>query len=153
MQAAILTSPVSREQSIASSAAAGPATTSIAKQNNSLRSIRKPPSRSVVRASHRSHWIADALPEQPHPVLLLRANDLVFRAFRRCSSCRSRPIPIAVAGCAARYVPFEQVMPPPRDPQGRGIDEDGNAASDRHFAAHPEDQDANVVIYNFFDEG
>jgi hypothetical protein len=30
---------------------------------------------------------ADALPEQPCPVLLLRANDLVFRTFRRCSSC------------------------------------------------------------------
>ena len=52
--------------------------------------------------------IADALPEQPHPVLLLRANDLVFRAFRRCPSCPSRPIPIALAGCAARSVPFEQ---------------------------------------------
>jgi hypothetical protein len=37
----------------------------------------------------------------------------------------------------------------------RGFREDGNAALDRHFAAHPEDQDAdaNVVIYNFFDEG
>ena len=35
----------------------------------------------------------------------------------------------------------------------RGLGEDGDAACDRHFAAHPEDQDANVVIYNFFDEG
>ena len=35
----------------------------------------------------------------------------------------------------------------------RGLHEDGNAACDRHFAAHPEDQDANVVIYNFFNEG
>ena len=35
----------------------------------------------------------------------------------------------------------------------RGLHEDGNAARDRHFAAHPEDQDANVVIYNFFGEG
>ena len=35
----------------------------------------------------------------------------------------------------------------------RGFHEDGNAACDRHFAAHPEDQDANVVIYNFFGEG
>ena len=35
----------------------------------------------------------------------------------------------------------------------RGFREDGNAAVDRHFAAHPEDQDANVVIYNFFNEG
>ena len=35
----------------------------------------------------------------------------------------------------------------------RGLDEDGDAALDRHFAAHPEDQDANVVIFNFFDEG
>jgi hypothetical protein len=32
----------------------------------------------------------------------------------------------------------------------RGLHEDGNAACDRHFAAHPEDQDANVVIFNFF---
>ena len=35
----------------------------------------------------------------------------------------------------------------------RGYGEDGNAACDRHFAAHPEDQDANVVIWNFFGEG
>ena len=35
----------------------------------------------------------------------------------------------------------------------RGWKEDPDAALDRHFAAHPEDQDANVVIYNFFDEG
>ena len=35
----------------------------------------------------------------------------------------------------------------------RGYKEDPEAALDRHFAAHPEDQDANVVIYNFFNEG
>ena len=35
----------------------------------------------------------------------------------------------------------------------RGLHEDGDAACDRHFAAHPEDRDANVVIYNFFGEG
>ncbi len=35
----------------------------------------------------------------------------------------------------------------------RGREEDPDAALDRHFAAHPEDQDANVVIYNFFGEG
>jgi hypothetical protein len=35
----------------------------------------------------------------------------------------------------------------------RGLHEDGNAACDRHFTIHPEDQDANVVIYNFFGEG
>ena len=35
----------------------------------------------------------------------------------------------------------------------RGLKEDPDAALDRHFAAHPEDQDANVVIYNFFNEG
>ena len=35
----------------------------------------------------------------------------------------------------------------------RGLHEDGNAALDRHFAAHPEDRDANVVIFNFFGEG
>ena len=35
----------------------------------------------------------------------------------------------------------------------RGLNEDRDAALDRHFAAHPEDQDANVVIFNFFDEG
>ena len=31
----------------------------------------------------------------------------------------------------------------------RGLNEDGNAAQDRHFAAHPEDRDANVVIFEF----
>jgi hypothetical protein len=31
----------------------------------------------------------------------------------------------------------------------RGREEDPDAALDRHFAAHPEDQDANVVIFHF----
>ena len=31
----------------------------------------------------------------------------------------------------------------------RGYNEDGDAACDRHFAAHPEDQDAKVVIFKF----
>ena len=34
----------------------------------------------------------------------------------------------------------------------RGYPEDGNVARDRHFAAHPEDRDANVVIFHFCDE-
>ena len=28
--------------------------------------------------------------------------------------------------------------------------EDGNAARDRHYAAHPEDRGANVVIFEFY---
>ena len=32
----------------------------------------------------------------------------------------------------------------------RGKD-DPDAALDRHFAAHPEDRDANIVIFEFFD--
>ena len=28
--------------------------------------------------------------------------------------------------------------------------EDGNAARDRHFAAHPEDRDANIVIFDIY---
>ena len=32
----------------------------------------------------------------------------------------------------------------------RGYHEDGNAARERHFAAHPEDRGANVVIFEFF---
>jgi len=36
----------------------------------------------------------------------------------------------------------------------RGLHEDGNAARDRHFAAHPEDRGANIVIFEFYkDEG
>ena len=36
----------------------------------------------------------------------------------------------------------------------RGFHEDGNAARDRHFAAHPEDRGANIVIFEFYkDEG
>ena len=31
----------------------------------------------------------------------------------------------------------------------RGLKEDPDAARDRHFAAHPEDRDANVVIFKF----
>ena len=34
----------------------------------------------------------------------------------------------------------------------RGYHEDGNAARDRHFAAHPEDRDANIVIFKFCDD-
>ena len=33
-----------------------------------------------------------------------------------------------------------------------GFDEDRNAARDRHFAAHPEDRDANIVIFDFYDD-
>ena len=31
-------------------------------------------------------------------------------------------------------------------------DEDRNAARDRHFAAHPEDRDATVVLFKFCDD-
>ena len=34
----------------------------------------------------------------------------------------------------------------------RGYDEDPDAARDRHFAAHPEDRDADVVIWHFLDD-
>ena len=34
----------------------------------------------------------------------------------------------------------------------RGHQEDPDAARDRHFAAHPEDRDANVVIFEFYDD-
>ena len=34
----------------------------------------------------------------------------------------------------------------------RGLHEDRNAARDRHFAAHPEDRGANVVLFEFYDE-
>ena len=32
----------------------------------------------------------------------------------------------------------------------RGFDEDPDAARDRHYAAHPEDRDANIVIFEFY---
>jgi hypothetical protein len=32
----------------------------------------------------------------------------------------------------------------------RSKKEDPDAALDRHFAAHPEDEDANVVLFEFF---
>jgi hypothetical protein len=36
----------------------------------------------------------------------------------------------------------------------RGLEEDPDAALDRHFAAHPEDRGANIVIFEFYeDEG
>ena len=34
----------------------------------------------------------------------------------------------------------------------RGLREDPDAARDRHFAAHPEDRDADVVIWHFCDD-
>ena len=34
----------------------------------------------------------------------------------------------------------------------RGYKEDPDAAVDRHFAAHPEDRDANIVIFEFYDD-
>ena len=33
-----------------------------------------------------------------------------------------------------------------------GFDEDRDVARDRHFAAHPEDRGANVVIFKFCDD-
>jgi hypothetical protein len=32
----------------------------------------------------------------------------------------------------------------------RGLKEDPDAALDRHFAAHPEDRDANIVVFEFY---
>ena len=32
----------------------------------------------------------------------------------------------------------------------RGFQENPDAARERHFAAHPEDRDANIVIFEFF---
>ena len=34
----------------------------------------------------------------------------------------------------------------------RGLKEDPDAAKDRHFAAHPEDRGANVVLFKFCDD-
>ena len=34
----------------------------------------------------------------------------------------------------------------------RGLKEDLDAAQDRHFAAHPEDRGANVVLFKFCDD-
>ena len=34
----------------------------------------------------------------------------------------------------------------------RGFREDPDAAKARHFAAHPEDRDANIVIFKFCDD-
>jgi hypothetical protein len=34
----------------------------------------------------------------------------------------------------------------------RGWREDADAALDRHYAAHPEDRDANIVIFDFCDD-
>ena len=34
----------------------------------------------------------------------------------------------------------------------RGFKEDPDAAKARHFAAHPEDRDANIVLFKFFDD-
>ena len=33
-----------------------------------------------------------------------------------------------------------------------GFKEDPDAAKARHFAAHPEDRDANIVIFKFYDD-
>ena len=34
----------------------------------------------------------------------------------------------------------------------RDLDEDPDVARDRHYAAHPEDRGADVVIWKFFDD-
>jgi len=34
----------------------------------------------------------------------------------------------------------------------RGFKEDPDAAKARHFAAHPEDRGANIVLFKFFDD-
>ena len=33
-----------------------------------------------------------------------------------------------------------------------GLHEDRNAARERHYAAHPEDRGANIVIFEFYDD-
>lgn len=43
--------------------------------------------------------------------------------------------------------PWKVVMVP------RGYNENPDAARTRHFAAHPEDRDADVVIWQFLDDG
>jgi hypothetical protein len=35
----------------------------------------------------------------------------------------------------------------------RGRKEDPDAAIDRHYAAYPEDRGANIVLFEFYDEG
>jgi hypothetical protein len=35
----------------------------------------------------------------------------------------------------------------------RGYHEEPEVARDRHYAAHPEDRDADVVIFEFYDDG
>jgi len=35
----------------------------------------------------------------------------------------------------------------------RGLKEDPGSAKDRHFAAHPEDRGADIVLFKFCDEG
>ena len=48
----------------------------------------------------------------------------------------------------------QQGRPPKIVQVRRGYDEDPDAARARHFAAHPEDRDANIVIFEFYrDEG
>ena len=34
----------------------------------------------------------------------------------------------------------------------RGYKEDPDVALDRHYAAHPEDRDANITIFEFYDD-
>ena len=34
----------------------------------------------------------------------------------------------------------------------RGLQRGRDAAQDRHFAAHPEDRGANIVLFEFYDE-
>ena len=34
----------------------------------------------------------------------------------------------------------------------RGLEEDPDAARERHFAAHPEDRGADIVIFKFYDD-
>ena len=58
---------------------------------------------------------------------LSRAVDLIEQRIQR-----SRPLKVVRVRC--------------------GYHEDGDAACDRHFAAHPEDRDANIVILKFYDE-
>ena len=58
---------------------------------------------------------------------LSRAVDLIEKR-----SQRSRPLKVVKVRC--------------------GYHEDRDAACDRHFAAHPEDRDANIVILKFHDE-
>ena len=84
---------------------------------------------------------------------------LAISTFRTCLSCLTMSAPRGKPGFGGARAGDGGGVPLGGDAGSnctgdryRCISEDRNAARERHYAAHPEDRSADVVIYEFYDD-